>query len=108
LTPTLTATVTVTPTVTPTPTCQVQAWPNPFNPGFAVLGRFKVDCLPSGALVSFYTLSGELVRSLPEAATRVEWDGRNSLDVPAAPGLYYYVVESGGKALQRGKFILMR
>jgi hypothetical protein len=58
-------------------------------------------------------LSGEKVWStektgfLYESPFTAVWDGRNEKGTPAATGIYFYVIESGGKVLQRGKFLVV-
>jgi hypothetical protein len=103
-----TATPSPTQTMTPTPTPGLHVWPNPFNPFYAQGGVLKVDYLPQGSLVSFYSLSGELVLALGTVGNRVEWNGKNRYGVPVAAGIYYYIVENDGKVLDRGKILLTR
>ena len=112
-TPTGTATATLTPVPTSTPTCVPQAWPDPFNPRYAKDGKLKIGCVPAGASVSIYTLSGEAVwgggqSSLqygsPDTAT---WDGMNRNGVPVSPGVYYYAIQQGNRLVQRGKFLVV-
>jgi hypothetical protein len=113
-TPTLTPTVTITstptltPTVTPTftPTCVPHVWPDPFNPKYAVLGFLNLSCLPAGANVSFYTVSGELVNSLSESGGIVQWNGRNRSGVLVSSGIYFYVIQAGQTVIQKGKFLV--
>ena len=105
VTPSPTSTFTITPTLTPT--CETHVWPNPFNPLYAVWGKLKVDCLPVGARVSFYTLSGERVRTLGESGGLVEWDGRNESGTPVSAGTYYYVIQNGSNVLRRGKILVI-
>lgn len=120
-TPTVTMTFTVTPTPTntatwtptSTPTCVPQVWPNPFNPKYAVDKVLKIGCVSPGAKVTIYTLSGEKVWSTEKTAFLYEspftavWDGRNEKGAFAATGIFYYVIESGEKVLQRGKFLVV-
>ena len=113
LTPSATPTFTATCTPTSTPTCVPQVWPDPFNPKYAKDHFLKIGCLTPGSTVTIYTLSGEKVWSTGQSAFQygssftATWDGRNQNGVPVAPGVYYYVIESGGQALQRGKFLLI-
>ena len=108
VTPTFTFTPTLTPTPSPTltPTCVPHAWPDPFNPNFAFKGYFKVDCLPPGVTVTFYTLSGERVAALGVSGGRVEWDGRNEKGILVVPGIYFYVIQEGDRVSGRGKFLV--
>lgn len=109
LTLTNTPTDTLTPTITLTPisTCEGHLWPDPFDPEKAVGGTLKVSCLPSGATVSFFTLSGEKVREIQEQGGWAFWDGRNPNGIFAAPGIYFYVIQSNGRLLDEGKILLM-
>jgi hypothetical protein len=75
----------------------------------------KVDCVTAGDEVAIYTLAGELVAdsllpgpTLPGLEIKMYWDGRNKQGVPASPGLYYFVVTRGGKAVAKGKFLITR
>jgi hypothetical protein len=106
LTPTITNTFTVTPTYTPT--CVTHAWPDPYNPKYAVSELLNLSCIPPGATVSFYTVSGELVFSLPETGGMVQWDGRNRNGVLVSSGVYFYVIQVGNEAKGTGKFLVNR
>ncbi len=109
LTPTLTFTITptFTPTQTYTPTCQTHAWPDPYNPNYAIGGTMKMSCLPAGTTVSFYTVSGELVRTVPENGGMSLWDGHNQSGAWVSPGVYYYVIQKGNQVLATGKFLVI-
>src|ERR1019366_3036752 len=106
-TPTLTLTNTPTPTITMTftPTCVPQVWPDPFNPIYAVGNFLKIGCVPTGANVCFYTLSGEKVRTISNSAFvygspfTALWDGKNENGVPVSPGIYFYVIQNGDQVL---------
>ncbi len=122
-TSTLTSTPTNSPTLTPTsslltPTytyaqtppsspCEIHVWPVPFNPDTAVGGVLKVSCLPPGATVVFYTVSGEEVNRVEEKGGMATWDGLDRYGAPTASGLYFYVIQSGGNVLRQGKIILL-
>ncbi|HUO58575.1 MAG TPA: hypothetical protein VMV05_10415 [bacterium] len=105
-TPTNTPTVTATNTPTSTPTCQPFVWPDPFNSRYANDGALKFSCLPPGAMVHIYTLSGEEVTSLGAWEGWVEWNGKNKNGTPASTGVYFYVVQRDNKVLSRGKFLV--
>jgi hypothetical protein len=107
-TPTQSPTATLSPTwtISPTPTCVIELWPDPYNPAFAYNGTLKVSCLPQGAIVSIYTVSGELVQQVPESGGVAQWNGRNRFGSPASGGIYFYTVQSGNQTLQAGKFLL--
>lgn len=108
-TATLTPTTTNTPvpTLTPTPSCQFHVWPDPFSIQFAHDNALKFGCLPTGSQVSIYTLSGELVTQFGQDGDPTEWvDAKNQKGTVVSPGIYFFVVEMGGKVLQRGKFLI--
>ncbi|HUO58772.1 MAG TPA: IgGFc-binding protein [bacterium] len=110
-TPALTSTpsnvITFTPTLTPWPTCPIHVWPNPFSHSYAEGGFLKVSCLPTGANVCFYTVSGEKVRQVRELGGMALWDGRNNAGVYSSPGIYYYVIQQGdGEVLGEGKLLV--
>lgn len=114
-TPTITWTPTVTatpppPTPTNTPVPPINLWPNPFNPNYAVNGVLKVSGLPQGATASFYTVSGELVRTITQTQSGgavVTWDGKNKEGRISSSGIYYYIVISEKKVLLRGKLLFI-
>ncbi len=108
-TPTLTATPTPTATITPTatPTCVIHVWPDPYSPHWAFDHALRISCLPPGAQVFIYTLSGELVNRVSQSGDPTEWVGAKNFSKarPASPGIYYYaVIQQGQTVLQRGKF----
>ena len=108
---TFTPSSTDTPSWTPTPnwnTCPIEVWPDPFNPALAVGGVLKVSCLPPGATVDFYTVSGEMVRHIQESLGLALWNGQNRFGSPASSGIYFYVVLSNGYVLLEGKILLSR
>ena len=113
-TPTGTATATFTPTYTSTPACVPQVWPDPFNPKFAKDGFLKIGCVPPGASVSIYTLSGEAVWGANQSSFQYGspdteiWDGTNQNGVLVSPGIYYYAVMDGNRLLLRGKFMVVK
>ncbi|HJT23414.1 MAG TPA: T9SS type A sorting domain-containing protein, partial [bacterium] len=107
-TPTSTASVTPTNTPTSTPTFEIHAWPNPYNPKYAFNQSFKISCLPTGADVRFFTLSGELVDRVSETGGEAQWFGKNQSNMPVAPGVYFYVIESGSQVLKKGKLLVVR
>lgn len=106
--PTATPTLSPTPTPSPTPVCEVHVWPDPFSPLYALQGKLKLDCLQPGDQVSFFTVTGELVKGEEAGGNMVLWDGRNQQGVPVVPGVYYYAVQRGGGLVTRGKILLVR
>jgi len=97
---------TYTPTATFTPICETHVWPDPFNPTNAVGGVLKVSCVLSGGTVTFFTLSGEVVRKIQEVNGMVLWDGRNEYGVLVSTGIYFYVIQQGEKVIQSGKLVV--
>ncbi|HBE89212.1 MAG TPA: hypothetical protein DDW67_08760 [Elusimicrobia bacterium] len=81
------------------------AFPNPFRPASdRVLSfSFPADTAGTGLTVEIYTMEGELVKKLDG----LTWDGLNAAGVPAATGVYVFLVKSDtGKS--RGKFAIIR
>ena len=108
LTPTntMTPTISFTPTITSTATCQIEVYPDPFSPTFAVDNQLRFSCLPENAQVFIYTVSGEYVQKASKMEKLFVWDGRNRFGVPTSPGIYFYVIQGGsGQTLQTGKFL---
>ncbi len=113
-TPTATATPSTSPTPQPTATSTptpagLHVWPNPFNPQYAVGGALKAYQVPSGATMSLYTLSGEMVDQLtPNSSGYIYWYGANQNGVPVSAGVYYYVIKNGNSTLLSGKLLVAR
>ncbi len=104
-TPTLPAAFT--PAATSTPACETHVWPDPFNPATAIGGFLKISCIPTGGTVSFFTLSGELVRTVQEVNGLALWDGQNRNGILVSAGVYFYVIQQGEKPVRSGKLIVM-
>ena len=64
--------------------------------------------MPPGAVVSFYTLTGEFVNQATEKGGVALWDGRNKNGVFVSPGIYYFVAASGGQTVRKGKFLVTK
>jgi subtilisin family serine protease len=86
-----------------------QNYPNPFNPS-----TWIPFYLPSAGqmTIRIYDVSGGLVRTLRdrwmvEGAHSVTWDGRDGSGHSAASGIYFCVLEQGGKKQAR-KMVLLR
>lgn len=73
----------------------VEAFPNPVivSPDQDYVSFKRV---PSGATISIYTVSGDLVQSF-SYTNQLEWDLRNSVNEPVAGGIYFFVVDYQGK-----------
>ncbi|HUO57023.1 MAG TPA: hypothetical protein VMV05_02500, partial [bacterium] len=107
LTPTNTSTPPPTATFTPTPV-GFHIWPNPFNPNYANDRLLKAYLAPPNSRLEIYTVSGELVRSIPEVGGTILWEGKNNYNVYVSTGTYYYVVrDKGDKALYTGKLLVI-
>ena len=73
----------------------------------------KVGCVPDGAKVTIYTLSGEKVIELTSptrnySMDRTEtWNGQNEKRLPVSSGIYYYVIQKDDRVLNRGKILVL-
>jgi hypothetical protein len=84
-------------------------WPNPYNPKYAVDGTLKVYQAPPGAVLSIYTVSGELaVTAEADSQGWIRWDGRNKFGILVSSGIYYYVVRTGDNTLLNGTLLIVR
>lgn len=74
-----------------------QNLPNPFRSATTI--RFRLP-EPGSYTLSVFSLTGALVRSYTgwndAVETSVTWDGRDGSGVRAAPGIYYYRLDSSG------------
>lgn len=72
-----------------------------------------MGCLEPGSSAEIYTLTGEKVAVLTLSSFQygspftAVWDGRNEKGTRVSPGVYYCVVQKGGKVLRREKFLVM-
>jgi hypothetical protein len=109
---TYTPTITFTPTVTFTPTntpIGLHLWPNPYNPKYAYDGQLRVYQAPTNAVLSIYTVSGELVIAVDaDNQGWIRWEGQNKNGSPVSGGIYYYVVQSGYNTLLKGTLLIVR
>ncbi len=104
---TFTPTFTLTPSPTFTPACVIQVWPDPYSLQYAYDHALRVSCLPPGAQVCVYTVSGEWVNTISQSGDPTEWIGaKNHNGTPVSPGIYYYVIQNSQTVLQRGKFLI--
>jgi ligand-binding sensor domain-containing protein len=62
--------------------------------------------VPSGATISIYTVSGDLVKSF-SYTDQLEWNLKNSKNEPVAGGIYFFVVDYQGKT-GTGKFAIIK
>ncbi|MDO8734651.1 MAG: M6 family metalloprotease domain-containing protein, partial [Elusimicrobiota bacterium] len=90
-------------------------FPNPFYPGSQRYTNIYLPLTYWGRdfEVRIYNMSGTIVRTLTNpgeiipASGQAIWDGRNENGDKAASGLYYYVIDTGGKKF-RGKITLIK
>ena len=96
----------MTPTNTPV---GLHLWPNPYNPKYAYDSQLRVYQAPTNAILSIYTVSGELVATA-DANNQgwIYWDGRNKYGVLVSGGIYYYVLQSGETTLLKGTLLIVR
>ncbi len=93
----------------PTVTKLGAAYPNPFNPLVFIPYSLAQD---AGVNISIFNNRGQLQRQfelgLRESGSyQLAWDGTDMLGQPAASGVYYIVMNAGGKSFT-GKAILMK
>jgi flagellar hook assembly protein FlgD len=93
----------------PTEVVLHQNSPNPFNPETSI--RFE---LPQAMRVrlAIYDVHGRLVRQLLDehrdaGASNVEWNGTDDRGATVATGVYFYVLDAGGKRYQH-KMVLLK
>ncbi len=67
----------------------------------------KISCLPNGATVDFYSVSGESVARVIAITQLTTWDGRNHNGAFVSSGIYYYVIQQGNQVLQEGKLLVV-
>jgi hypothetical protein len=88
----------------------IDIWPIPFNPQYAFNNDLKISGLLLNDSVSFYTVSGELVAKVTQNSSGgalVTWDGKNKNNRLSSSGIYYYLIQRGGKVLMRGKLLII-
>ncbi len=96
----------MTPTNTPV---GLHLWPNPYNPKYAYDSQLRVYQAPTNAILSIYTVSGELVATADANYQGwIYWDGRNKYGVLVSGGIYYYVLQSGETTLLKGTLLIVR
>ncbi len=83
--------------------------PNPFNPRTTISLNLP---LAGPARLVVYDVQGRRVASLvdrflPSGAHRVEWDGRDAAGQKSASGVYFYRLESAGRAVAK-RMVLMK
>jgi len=87
-----------------------QNYPNPFNPQTTI--EFSLTRREHVTLTIYNTL-GQQIRTLTDrtlsaGSYRLNWDGRDSHNKPAASGVYYYKLQAGDTPLASKKMILLK
>lgn len=93
--------------MTDSATVEFRAYPIPYRP--KVHARFTIDGIAENSVVSIYNRGGALIRAFRKDEVlggKVEWYGTDGSNRLVAPGVYYYVVNSGSK-VKKGKFIII-
>jgi len=94
----------------------VFVYPNPFYP-YENTQRIHFLEIPADAILSIYTLSGELICTLEDDGDyadehandgKISWDGKNSNDAYVASGIYLYTVTKDRELVDRGKFVVIK
>jgi hypothetical protein len=85
------------------------AVPNPFNPSTTI--RYSLE-KGGNTEITVYDVAGRQIRTLvsgfvPEGDHEVVWNGRDERGMPAASGVYFYRLRSGGFAETR-KMVLLK
>jgi hypothetical protein len=93
----------------PARTFLAQNRPNPFNPTTTI--AFGV-AEPGNVTIRVYEASGRRVRTLvdrhyAQGQFTVTWNGRDDTSQPAASGVYFYTLETGGHRVTR-KLVLLK
>lgn len=93
----------------PVPFITATCFPNPFNPTVTI--QFEMP-KTSRTVISVYNIAGQRVRTIADhtfnsGINRVQWDSRSDSGSLSASGIYFYKIESGGKATT-GKMLLLR
>jgi hypothetical protein len=89
------------------PEGQPVIYPNPFSLSKDRL--LKIVNMVPGSLITFYTLSGEIVTSIDCAWVTQEWNARNRQGSVVSPGIYYYLITNQNtKQIKRGKLFIVR
>ena len=83
-------------------TAHPRVFPQPFN----LTGQYpsvKIQPVPAGAKVTLFSSDRRKVVEVPAIGDTCSWDGRSREGRRVAPGVYFYVVEAGGKTVAMGR-----
>jgi uncharacterized repeat protein (TIGR01451 family) len=86
------------------PQDKIWVFPNPFNPDKD--GTVKFDNVVPGSVIQIYTISGEMVRAIPDSLVRAEWDGKNRYGRAVSSGIYFFVIKNQDRALKGKIFVI--
>ena len=88
-------------------------YPNPFNP--ATMISFSISSQDEKKLtkLSIYNIKGQLVKNLVRSQIRagnhnIRWNGRNNSGQKVSSGVYYYLLQIGGKRVGMKKLIMIK
>lgn len=92
----------------------VYAYPVPFRPGAGDAARYgswttgiRFTNQPAYGTIKIYTITGELVRSLPVTPPVTSWDVRNSGGSVVASGVYLWEITTGSSR-KTGKLVVIK
>ncbi|OGS20205.1 MAG: hypothetical protein A3J83_08725 [Elusimicrobia bacterium RIFOXYA2_FULL_40_6] len=88
------------------PVENVKMGPNPFVVREGL--RIKFIEVPTGAQLSIYNISGELVRRLSESNFEIEWDAKNERGDFVSSGIYIYVLKDTAGNKKTGKIAVIK
>ena len=88
-----------------------QNYPNPFRSGATTI-NYSIPNAKERVSLRIYDVSGRRVRTLVDKTQtagqyKIKWDGRNDRGVNVAPGIYFYQLKLGDKALSK-RIVLFR
>jgi PKD repeat protein len=86
-----------------------QNYPNPFNPDTEIAFALPE---PSVVKIMIFNTSGQFIKTLTSrhyapGTHRVIWNGRDKEDISVASGLYFYVMQAGGRIYKK-KMLLIK
>lgn len=90
------------------PALSVRVFPNPWRKDRHGTRKVSFDAGLVETEVKVFTLSGRLVRKLPQAPSPVLWDLTTEGGKPVASGLYFYLATTPDGAQTRGKLAVLR
>jgi hypothetical protein len=79
----------------------ITAYPNPMKDNITIRIEDKVQTLGLENCIEIYNIKGQKIRSLRFNDYETQWDGKDNSGNPAASGIYFVRIESGGKSFTR-------